>query len=132
MMEAWFRDHYDRPYPTDGEKLELARRCGIQLNQVNNFFGNKRMRLKRKAMSAQAQVTDNASRSADGGSGRKVDPSSVLAPQAKWRAVVLAKFPNAPVDSARRDEDVLGRSAITRDNANAPVAQPQFRVPGNI
>lgn len=34
ILKKWFKDHRDSPYPTEDEKLELCRRCGLTLNQV--------------------------------------------------------------------------------------------------
>lgn len=89
ILEDWFNEHYSNPYPTETEKAELAQRCQIALNQVNNFFGNKRMRIKRKVMTLPP---------AQDGPGRlrnepAFDASAVLAPRTKWRAIVLSKIP---------------------------------------
>ena len=35
------------PYPSEETKEELARQCGITVAQVNNWFGNKRIRYKK-------------------------------------------------------------------------------------
>ncbi len=114
-MEEWFRSHYSNPYPTDADKLELARTCSIQLNQVNNFFGNKRMRLKRKAIAMSESVREAANAAVPS---EKINPSSVLAPRAKWRAVVLREIPNAPsisdVDPVEAGE--CGASTTTTDD----------------
>ena len=34
-LEQWFNEHFENPYPTDSEKRDLARACGLQLNQVS-------------------------------------------------------------------------------------------------
>lgn len=38
------------PYPSDDEKRILSQQTGLSLSQVNNWFGNKRMRYKRKML----------------------------------------------------------------------------------
>lgn len=43
------------PYPSDEEKMMLASHCGLTLNQVNNWFGNKRIRYKRKCLEEEAK-----------------------------------------------------------------------------
>eukprot|EP00761_Pharyngomonas_kirbyi_P004708 gb/GECH01004713.1/.p1 GENE.gb/GECH01004713.1/~~gb/GECH01004713.1/.p1 ORF type:complete len:289 (+),score=80.01 gb/GECH01004713.1/:1-867(+) len=48
VLNMWFFNHLHDPYPTDSEKKELAERCGLKISQINNWFGNKRMRYKRK------------------------------------------------------------------------------------
>ena len=44
------------PYPSDEVKEELARKAGITLAQVNNWFGNKRIRYKRNTQKAQEEA----------------------------------------------------------------------------
>jgi len=51
-LNTWFYSHLENPYPTDDEKNHLAIQCGLTLNQVNNWFGNKRIRYKRKMQGA--------------------------------------------------------------------------------
>mmetsp|Transcript_901 Transcript_901/g.5629 ORF Transcript_901/g.5629 Transcript_901/m.5629 type:complete len:462 (+) Transcript_901:256-1641(+) len=50
ILENWFTEHLDNPYPCETEKQALATQCKISVSQVSNWFGNKRMRFKRKAM----------------------------------------------------------------------------------
>jgi len=49
-LTRWFFDHINDPYPSDEEKNMLAAQCVLSLNQVNNWFGNKRIRYKRKCI----------------------------------------------------------------------------------
>ncbi|CAI5456769.1 unnamed protein product [Caenorhabditis angaria] len=46
ILQRWFNEHISHPYPTDKEKEDLAKQCGIKLSQVNNWFGNQRIRTK--------------------------------------------------------------------------------------
>lgn len=85
----WFKNHYKFPYPTEDEKKALGEHCNIDLKQVDNFFGNKRMRLKRTAMKI---------RQDRGGAAPLISPdseqfSSGLSPKAKWERVVLTELP---------------------------------------
>lgn len=48
ILDTWFDIHFDNPYPSREEKKKLMKICGIRLSQVNNYFGNRRMRVKRK------------------------------------------------------------------------------------
>ena len=38
-------DHIDHPYPTEEEKAELMRHCGIDIKQLTNWFVNNRKRI---------------------------------------------------------------------------------------
>ncbi|KAJ4299804.1 homeodomain super [Kalmusia sp. IMI 367209] len=44
ILKKWFADHRDSPYPTEDEKMELMRKCGLTINQVSNWFINARRR----------------------------------------------------------------------------------------
>lgn len=80
-LERWFQENLENPYPTVGQKLELARICSMSLNSVNNWFGNKRMRIKRKMLNVANGPFDGSSIS-----------DKVLAPRSKWNAVVVSKM----------------------------------------
>lgn len=66
-LNLWFFNHLHDPYPTDEEKSVLAGQCGLTLSQVNNWFGNKRMRYKRKMM-------DQSRKGGAGGSQEDMSP----------------------------------------------------------
>ncbi len=68
----------------------LARAAYSSISEY--FFGNERVRLKRKAMamSESAREAGSAARPSE-----KIYPSGVFAPRAKWSAAVLQKLPNA-------------------------------------
>lgn len=82
LLERWFTDNVENPYPTMKQKEELARVCNMNMNSVNNWFGNKRMRIKRKMLNVEI-----GERGTGGGIGDKV-----LAPRSKWNAVVVSKM----------------------------------------
>lgn len=44
ILNKWFDDHSDKPYPTKQEKEELARRCKMSIKQLSTWFNNKRYR----------------------------------------------------------------------------------------
>jgi len=46
VLNRWFLEHIDHPYPTEQEKRQLAEQVGLTLQQICTFFGNKRMRFK--------------------------------------------------------------------------------------
>lgn len=61
LLNQWFFDHINDPYPSDEEKSMLAAQCVLSMSQVNNWFGNKRIRYKRKCLEQEARCgkTDN-------------------------------------------------------------------------
>ncbi|CAH8523860.1 unnamed protein product [Schistosoma bovis] len=44
VMESWYTNHVDNPYPTTAEKEELAALGGITVIQVSSWFANRRTR----------------------------------------------------------------------------------------
>uniref|UniRef100_A0A7E4W7P6 Homeobox domain-containing protein n=1 Tax=Panagrellus redivivus TaxID=6233 RepID=A0A7E4W7P6_PANRE len=48
ILQQYFNEHLSNPYPSEADKEELARRCNIKVNQVSNWFGNKRIRYKKQ------------------------------------------------------------------------------------
>lgn len=84
-LERWFTQHLENPYPDVAQKLELARECSMTLSSVNNWFGNKRMRIKRKMLNV------NNSEAYPGSETRSIS-DKVLAPRSKWNAVVVSKM----------------------------------------
>ena len=44
LLNEWFKQHLDNPYPTDEEKKVLSSRGGITIEQVSTWFANKRSR----------------------------------------------------------------------------------------
>ncbi|KAK6779237.1 hypothetical protein RDI58_021421 [Solanum bulbocastanum] len=45
VLRAWLFDHFLHPYPTDTDKVLLAKQTGLSRNQVSNWFINARVRL---------------------------------------------------------------------------------------
>ena len=46
LLNEWFEQHLDHPYPTEGEKRLLSTRCDITVEQVSRWVANKRTRSK--------------------------------------------------------------------------------------
>ncbi|KAL9649038.1 hypothetical protein ABK040_008415 [Willaertia magna] len=65
VLNMWFFQHLHDPYPSDQEKQLLSQQTGLSLSQVNNWFGNKRMRYKRK------MLEQNRKNGGKGGSGNE-------------------------------------------------------------
>eukprot|EP01028_Stygiella_incarcerata_P012244 TRINITY_DN73_c0_g2_i1.p1 TRINITY_DN73_c0_g2~~TRINITY_DN73_c0_g2_i1.p1 ORF type:complete len:464 (-),score=139.50 TRINITY_DN73_c0_g2_i1:229-1620(-) len=49
-LKAWLFDHFHHPYPTEEEKMEMAKANNLTLTQVNNWFINSRRRIWRPLM----------------------------------------------------------------------------------
>ncbi|XP_067837283.1 pre-B-cell leukemia transcription factor 2-like, partial [Heptranchias perlo] len=47
ILNEYFYSHLSNPYPSEEAKEELAKKCGITVSQVSNWFGNKRIRYKK-------------------------------------------------------------------------------------
>ncbi|XWS59879.1 hypothetical protein CRYUN_Cryun08bG0159600 [Craigia yunnanensis] len=45
VLRAWLFEHFLHPYPTDTDKLMLAKQTGLSRGQVSNWFINARVRL---------------------------------------------------------------------------------------
>lgn len=56
MLNEYFYSHLSNPYPSEEAKEELARKCGITIAQVSNWFGNKRIRYKKNIGKAQEEA----------------------------------------------------------------------------
>uniref|UniRef100_A0A8R1HL05 Homeobox domain-containing protein n=1 Tax=Caenorhabditis japonica TaxID=281687 RepID=A0A8R1HL05_CAEJA len=50
ILQNWFHEHRQNPYPSDQEKADLAKQCNIKISQVNNWFGNQRIRTRQQTM----------------------------------------------------------------------------------
>ena len=57
-------DGVSNPYPSEEAKEELARKCKITVSQVNNWFGNKRIRYKKNIVKAQEEANIFAAKAA--------------------------------------------------------------------
>ncbi|EOY07383.1 POX family protein, putative isoform 1 [Theobroma cacao] len=77
VLRAWLFEHFLHPYPTDTDKLMLAKQTGLSRSQVSNWFINARVRLwkpmveeihmleTRQALKASQKEDRNANKSSD-------------------------------------------------------------------
>ncbi|KAI9111926.1 hypothetical protein K1719_017616 [Acacia pycnantha] len=54
----WWNVHYKWPYPTEGDKIELAKSTGLDQKQINNWFINQRKRHWKPSENLHFSVTD--------------------------------------------------------------------------
>nr|ACU33968.1 HOX12 protein isoform 3 [Crassostrea angulata] len=64
LLNEYFYSHLSNPYPSEEAKEELARKCGITVSQVSNWFGNKRIRYKKNITKVQEEANVYAAKSA--------------------------------------------------------------------
>ncbi|GBL97739.1 Homeobox protein extradenticle [Araneus ventricosus] len=65
ILNEYFYSHLSNPYPSEEAKEELARKCGITVSQVSNWFGNKRIRYKKNIGKAQEEANLYAAKKAE-------------------------------------------------------------------
>lgn len=90
VLNQYFYAHLANPYPSEEAKEQLARKCGISVSQVSNWFGNKRIRYKKNIGKAQEEANMYAARQATGESPYEVPPSS----QGSQQGNMLSPPPN--------------------------------------
>uniref|UniRef100_A0A8C3UIA7 Pre-B-cell leukemia transcription factor 4 n=1 Tax=Catharus ustulatus TaxID=91951 RepID=A0A8C3UIA7_CATUS len=64
VLNEYFYSHLSNPYPSEEAKEELAKKGGITVSQVSNWFGNKRIRYKKNMGKFQEEANIYAARSA--------------------------------------------------------------------
>ncbi|TRZ07126.1 hypothetical protein HGM15179_019982 [Zosterops borbonicus] len=69
VLNEYFYSHLSNPYPSEEAKEELARRGGITVSQVSNWFGNKRIRYKKNMGKFQEEANIYAARTAGDSAG---------------------------------------------------------------
>ncbi|XP_060630307.1 pre-B-cell leukemia transcription factor 1 isoform X2 [Anolis sagrei] len=60
ILNEYFYSHLSNPYPSEEAKEELAKKCGITVSQVSNWFGNKRIRYKKNIGSSSSFNMSNS------------------------------------------------------------------------
>eukprot|EP00871_Galdieria_phlegrea_P005884 jgi/Galph1/783/GphlegSOOS_G5515.1 len=86
VLNDWFEANIHFPYPSENVKKDLALKAGISISQVNTFFGNKRMRTKRRLFKAIRSTNRNADRSL------QTDVTDSFSPRFRWKKQILPKL----------------------------------------
>ncbi|KAE8701233.1 BEL1-like homeodomain protein 4 [Hibiscus syriacus] len=94
ILRAWLFEHFLHPYPSDADKLLLARQTGLSKNQVSNWFINARVRLWKPMVEDMYQQEikeedEDNNESHNGNNAQKSTPSTTAAGAA-------ASTPSAP------------------------------------
>jgi len=92
ILNEYFYSHLSNPYPSEEAKEELARKCGITVSQINNWFGNKRIRYKKNITKAQEEANMYAAKAAAAGSD---SPGPMMSPGSEWSGGGMS-FPGSP------------------------------------
>ncbi|CAB0044735.1 unnamed protein product [Trichogramma brassicae] len=96
ILNEYFYSHLSNPYPSEEAKEELARKCGITVSQVSNWFGNKRIRYKKNIGKAQEEANLYAAKKAAGASPYSMGGASQGTPT----PMMSPAPPGAPQDMA--------------------------------
>merc|ERR1719419_2034318 len=80
ILNEYFYSNLANPYPTEEAKEELARKCGITVSQVCNWFGNKRIRYKRNIGKAQEEANMYAAKAAAEAARVGASPGPLMSP----------------------------------------------------
>jgi len=76
VLNEYFYSNLANPYPSEEVKEELARKCGITVSQVSNWFGNKRIRYKKNIVKAQEEANMYAAKAAAAAAGQPAGSAS--------------------------------------------------------
>merc|ERR1711892_1571554 len=84
ILNEYFYSHLSNPYPSEEAKEELARKCGITVSQVSNWFGNKRIRYKKNIVKAQEEANMYAAKAAAAAISPGGSPGPMMSPGSQW------------------------------------------------
>ena len=63
ILKQWLFSHFEKPYPTDDEKLQLSAQTGLSVLQINYYFINARVRIWKPML---ANLSNSASKKGAG------------------------------------------------------------------
>ncbi|XP_029364530.1 pre-B-cell leukemia transcription factor 4 isoform X2 [Echeneis naucrates] len=123
VLNEYFYSHLSNPYPSEEAKEELAKKCGITVSQVSNWFGNKRIRYKKNIGKFQEEANLYAVKTA-------VDAANVSAQasQANSPATPNSGSPGSYSLSHTGDAYLGLRSLNGEGLSIAPSLQPQVDI----
>jgi hypothetical protein len=79
ILNEFFLANVKHPYPSEEDKQELAKKCGITVSQVCNWFGNKRIRYKKSISKEQKEYICDGK--------RENDPTCTPSGQINWSQI---------------------------------------------
>merc|ERR1719347_885077 len=84
VLNEYFYSHLSNPYPSEEAKEELAKKCGITVSQVSNWFGNKRIRYKKNIGKFQEEANMYAAKAAAAAISPGGSPGPMMSPHSQW------------------------------------------------
>uniref|UniRef100_UPI003AAA7053 pre-B-cell leukemia transcription factor 4 isoform X3 n=1 Tax=Centroberyx gerrardi TaxID=166262 RepID=UPI003AAA7053 len=121
VLNEYFYSHLSNPYPSEEAKEELAKKCGITVSQVSNWFGNKRIRYKKNIGKFQEEANLYAVKTA-------VDAANVSAQasQANSPATPNSAGSSGSYSLSHTGDAYLGLRSLNGEGLSiAPSLQPQ-------
>ncbi|OAF69458.1 Homeobox protein PBX4 [Intoshia linei] len=121
ILNEYFYSHLSNPYPSEEAKEELAAKCGITISQVNNWFGNKRIRFKKSVSKGQDDAASYVSKmqSRDNISQGKLD-SSIYMPHAhnQLSQIISSQTPNFGLYSSQNSSLSINEHCVLNRGLN--------------
>ncbi|KAK8617216.1 hypothetical protein V6N13_080134 [Hibiscus sabdariffa] len=124
VLRAWLFEHFLHPYPTDTDKLMLAKRTGLSRNQVSNWFINARVRLW-KPMVEEIHMLEQAQKGS-----QKEDRNSNKSTDHLCSANSLA--PENPSTSTQRAQDMPLKRTRSESLSDIPLGSEPFDLSYNL
>ncbi|XP_055520016.1 pre-B-cell leukemia transcription factor 4 isoform X3 [Leucoraja erinacea] len=119
VLNEYFYSHLSNPYPSEEAKEELAKKCGITVSQVSNWFGNKRIRYKKNIGKFQEEANLYAAKTA-------ADATTVVAQQGSQ-----ANSPSTPNSGSNRKANYNGRCKSETQTENTSGSSGSFNMPNS-
>ncbi|KAE8720553.1 galactose oxidase-like [Hibiscus syriacus] len=134
VLRAWLFEHFLHPYPTDTDKLTLAKQTGLSRNQVSNWFINARVRLW-KPMVEEIHTLEQAQKGSEDRNSNKlndhISSTNSLTPQNSSTSIQRAQ--GTPLKRTRNEPlaDIpLGSEPLNLSSYHSMSTQPHVGMAG--
>ncbi|KFK24610.1 transcription factor qsh-1 [Arabis alpina] len=121
VLRAWLFDHFLHPYPTDTDKLMLAKQTGLSRNQVSNWFINARVRVWKPMVEEIHMLETRQTQRSSSSSWREERSTTTVFPESNNNnnpsSSTAQQRPNNPSPVRRaRNDDVHGTTNNNNNN----------------
>ncbi|CAL0313471.1 unnamed protein product [Lupinus luteus] len=131
ILRAWLFEHFLHPYPSDADKLLLARQTGLSRNQVSNWFINARVRLwKPMVEDMYQQELKEAEGSAEERENNNESSSNISGHQAQTPTTAPTTT-TTTTSTATAPQPTASTATGKRSNINATENDPSFTAINN-